>query len=109
MAAELVKTFSDTGDFAAATAAVDFLRAAGFSVGSTQAGAPRGIMFGDYSIAKWRNLNRRDAGLLDGIAFGDMRNGPVTVRIFARADQEAKTAFHKTAVALARSSQKARR
>lgn len=95
--ANLVKTFSDPGDFSAMRAAEDFLREAGFSIGSNQRGDPRGIMFGDVDISKWRNLSRADRRALHGYAEGDMRNGPVTVTICADAPQEAKRAFHAVA------------
>ena len=47
-------------------AAVSALEAAGFSVGRLQASSPRGVMFGDFDIQKWRNLRRGDRETLDG-------------------------------------------
>lgn len=55
------------------TAAVTALEAAGFSVGHRQLSDPRGIMFGDYDIQKWRNLNQKDKDGLDGHL---VRHGP---------------------------------
>jgi hypothetical protein len=95
--ADLVKTFFETGAFEAMTAAETFLRTAGFSIGSNERGSPRGIMFGDYDISKWRNLNARERLALHGRATGNMREGPVEIRIFGTAPVEAKRAFHKTA------------
>lgn len=47
-------------------AAVRALEAAGFSVGRLQASSPRGVMFGDFDIQKWRNLRPGDKESLDG-------------------------------------------
>ena len=99
--ADLVKTFSGEGDFDAMTKMEDFLRVAGFAIGSSQRDDPRGIMFGlEYDIQKWRNLSKRDRDMLDGVATGNQRSGPITVRIYAHANQEAKRAFHQTALAM---------
>lgn len=96
--ANLVKTFTQKGDFAAMTAAEDFLRVAGFSIGSSERGSPRGIVFGDCAISKWRRLSSQDRDDMHGQMTGDGRNGPLTVTIFGRAPSEAKRAFHKTAI-----------
>lgn len=97
--ADLVKTFSDQGIWAAKDHAERFLKAAGFSVGINQAHSPRGILFGrDVIIMKWRNLRRHEIEALHGELTGDGREGPITVRIFERAPQEAKRAFHKIAL-----------
>jgi hypothetical protein len=92
--ADLVKTFDQPGDFEAMHAAETFLETAGFSVGRMQRGDPRGILFGDFDIAKWRNLNARERAGLHGHLIGDMRAGPVTIRIFEKAPQDAKRRFH---------------
>lgn len=42
------------------------LRESGFSVGRMQAHSPRGILFGDFDIQKWRNLDRADREALHG-------------------------------------------
>jgi hypothetical protein len=47
-------------------AAVSALEGAGFSVGRLQASSPRGVMFGDFDIQKWRNLRPGDKESLDG-------------------------------------------
>lgn len=101
--ADHVKTFKGNEDFEAVNAAEHFLRFAGFSVGSNERGKPRGIMFGDYTIAKWRNLHKQDIDALHGkmtSETGSMRDGPVTVRIFDSAPHAAKRAFHMAALAL---------
>lgn len=40
----------------------------GISIGRMQALAPRGLLFGDYDIQKWRNLSAADRHALHGIA-----------------------------------------
>lgn len=47
-----VKTFDADGDFGASHAAEKFLSENGYSVGSMQRRDPRGIMKGDWVIAK---------------------------------------------------------
>ncbi len=42
------------------------LRECGFSVGRMQAHSPRGILFGDFDIQKWRNLDIADREALHG-------------------------------------------
>lgn len=89
----LTKTFSTPGTFAARHAAERFLESAGFSVGISQGPSPRGILFGEYAIMKWRNLNEHERNALHGQMIGDGRGGPVTVEIFERAPVEAKRRF----------------
>lgn len=91
------KTFSGAGDFTAMRAAEEWMRANGFSVGSACRGYPRGVLFGDYKIAKWRNLNRDEVAALHGVMRGnhkgEMRLGPIVVELFegvAPADAIAK-------------------
>lgn len=91
-------TFNDAGDFAAVRAAEVFLREAGFSVGIMQAGSPRGILFGDFVIAKWRNLRPADVAALHGTMIGG-RDGPVHVVIKATAPAEAHEALRPANVA----------
>ena len=93
-ALHLVKTFIQTGDFEAVRVAERFLADAGFSVGIMQAHAPRGILFGDYSISKWRNMTPREVSRLDGKMVGG-RAGPVNITIYHDARPEAREAFTK--------------
>lgn len=83
----------NSGDFAACHTAEWFLESWGFCVGHAQRGAPRGILFGDYDIQKWRNLNQAHREALHGTMTGDMRNGPVIVTIFETAPAAAKDAL----------------
>jgi len=73
--------FNDAGDFAAVRAAEDWCAKHGLSVGAMERGKPRGLLFGDYAIAKWHNLRQADKDALHGTMTGDMRNGPVTVAV----------------------------
>ena len=73
--------FDQIGAFAANDAAEAWCREQRISVGRMQRGAPRGLLRGDYDIAKWRNLSTAERNALDGTMRGDFRNGPVIVRI----------------------------
>lgn len=75
--------FKDVGTFAAVRAAEDWCAKHGLSVGAMERDKPRGILFGDYAIAKWHNLRQADKDALHGTMTGDMRNGPVTVTVDA--------------------------
>lgn len=83
------RTFSEEGVFAASEAAGRFLTARGFSVGESQRGAPRGVLYGSFCIQKWRNLRPSDRTALHGRMTGDERIGPVVIEIFASAPAEA--------------------
>lgn len=87
------KTFSNIGAFAASLAAEQYLRERGFSIGFTEGNAPRGVRFGDCTIAKWRNLSERDKQNMHGAMSGNPRNGPVTVDLFESAPTAAIGAF----------------
>lgn len=78
---DIVMTFADEGDFQAMHAAERWCAENGYSVGSSALGLPRGLMRGDWLIAKWRNLTNQERAQLDGQMVGDMRNGPITVRV----------------------------
>jgi hypothetical protein len=73
--------FTQAGDFAAVNAAERWCRENGYSVGDMQRGDPRGILKGEWAIAKWRNLTARHRAELDGIMVGG-RDGPVTITIW---------------------------
>ncbi|WP_114973364.1 hypothetical protein [Rhodoferax ferrireducens] len=73
--------FSQAGDFQAMQAAETWCKHHGISCGSGQGREPRGLLRGDFLIAKWRNLNKHERIALDGTMTGDMRNGPVTINI----------------------------
>lgn len=75
----LSMTFANSKEFQATRDAEAWCEAMGLSVGAMQAHAPRGLLFGDYDIAKWRNLTKAERKALDGQMTGDFRNGPVYV------------------------------
>lgn len=98
MSEPLAHIFHDLGDdFEACRAATDLLKAAGFSIGSMERGKPRGILFGDFAIAKWRNLShvevRQLHGLMEVPPSGRFRTGPVYVTLTNDAPPEARAAF----------------
>lgn len=76
--------FAAAGEHEAMHAAEAWCRARGFSVGVLQADAPRGILLGDVTIAKWRNLDAEDRTDLHGVMEASgrtWRTGPVTITI----------------------------
>lgn len=78
---DLVVTFDRAGTFEAMQAAEDWCRARGVAFGSSERGSPRGLMVGDYAIAKWRNLSPKERRQCHGTMTGDGRYGPITIRI----------------------------
>jgi hypothetical protein len=81
------KVFSETGAFKALYAAQRWLAENGYSYGPTCVMHPAPILKGDYVIAKWRNLTKKEIKALDGWLDGDLREGPVTVQLKAAPDQ----------------------
>jgi hypothetical protein len=73
--------FESEKAFGAMQAAERFLTERGFSCGVAERGAPRGLRLGTYHIRRWRDLSAAERAALDGRMTGDMRNGPVAVRI----------------------------
>lgn len=55
------------------------LRDAGFSLGINQRDDPRGILFGDIAIAKWRNMSTAEKDRLDGVYQRAYLGGPVEI------------------------------
>lgn len=77
-------TFASAHEFHAVRSAEHWCADHGYSVGEMQRGSPRGLLAGDYAVAKWRNLTIAEREQLDGVMEGDMRHGPVTVKIFTK-------------------------
>jgi hypothetical protein len=75
------KIFESDETFGAYYAAERWCRANGISCGSPCTSAPIGLLFGNYQIAKWRNLTAKERSLLHGTITGNLRNGPMTVFI----------------------------
>ncbi|MBA8861776.1 hypothetical protein FHW19_003503 [Ochrobactrum anthropi] len=83
---------TDEGDFAAVRRAERLLHDRGFSVGHMQRGSSRGILFGDYDIQKWRNLNEAERAALHGVMDGD-RSSYVQIEIWDAAPIEVVAAL----------------
>jgi len=84
--------FEQQGDFAALSAAHAWCRENGVSYGSTDRTADIGLMVGDYVIAKWHNLTKREQNACHGRITGDARHGPLTLRISRAALAKAEPA-----------------
>ncbi len=76
---------------------------AGFSLGPSQRGAPVACMFGDWAVAKWKNLNRVERNETHATIEGDHREGPCRIRLLPAAPDEAVSAF--AAIDVARAQQ----
>ncbi len=72
--------FNKAGDFAAFRDAEKWCTDRGVSVGSMERDSPIGLMVGDVSISKWRNLSESERLELHGTITGDKRNGPVYIQ-----------------------------
>lgn len=84
--------FDQRGDFAATDVAERLLAAHGFSIGPSQRGAPRAVMFGNYAVSKWKNLNQDERRETHATLTGDGREGPLTFRLLPAAPDEAFSA-----------------
>jgi hypothetical protein len=73
------KTFSNTGTFQALYAAEKWLADNGYSYGPGSAMHPMPVLKGDFVIAKWKNLTKKEIAQLDGRVDGNMREGPVHI------------------------------
>lgn len=74
--------FKVDGNFESMYAAERWLTENGYSRGSSCASSPTGLLKGDYHIAKWKNLTKKEKYHLDGVMEGDLRNGPLTISIY---------------------------
>lgn len=79
------KAFDDKGLWAAQSAAEAWCRKWGISVGPNDRYRIRGLLVGNYDIAKWHNLTKAEQDACDGRMTGDAREGPVFVTITASA------------------------
>lgn len=87
----LVVHFDQTGTFAAMHAAEQWCREHGVSYGPSERGSPRGLLVGDYAIAKWRNLTPKERSQCHGTITGDGREGPLVLRLSRAALAGAKS------------------
>ena len=75
------KTFSETGTFESLYAAQKWLTQNGYSFGPSCAMKPIPVLKGDFVIAKWKNLTKKEIAMLDGQIDGNLREGPMTVML----------------------------
>jgi len=73
------KTFTEPGTFQALYAAEKWLADNGYSYGPGSAMHPMPVLKGDFVIAKWKNLTKKEIAQLDGKVDGNMREGPVHI------------------------------
>jgi hypothetical protein len=74
--------FKESGTFASYYKACEWLRNNGYSYGSMCSDEPIGILKGEYSIAKWKNLTDKERKALDGImTSNDFREGEVNIKL----------------------------
>jgi hypothetical protein len=73
--------FNQSGTFAALYAAQKWCRDNGISYGSLCRESPVGLMRGDVTIAKWRNLTAKERAECDGVMTGNFRDGPVCIEM----------------------------
>lgn len=73
--------FNDKGTFQAKYAAENWCRDNNISYGSSCADSPIGLLRGNYTISKWRDLTAKQRKELDGTMEGNFRDGPVTIRL----------------------------
>jgi hypothetical protein len=86
-------SFTGTDRFEAYNKAAAFCRRAGFSIASTCKGDPTAIMFGDWLVAKWRNLSQFERAGVHGAIQGNRQTGPVTAILTGRCPLEGQIAF----------------
>ena len=71
----------DAPDFTAMHAAEAWCRDKGVSYGPSCGTLPRGLLCGDFEIAKWRNLTPQERRECHGTMKGPLRKGPIVVTI----------------------------
>lgn len=75
------KEFNHVGTFEAYWAAEAWCQENGISVAPMCYPYPTGLMRGNFSIAKYKNLTQKEIRTLDGTITGDFRDGPVFVEL----------------------------
>lgn len=78
--------FKVEGTFQSMYAAQEWVKENGYDYGSSCTGMPTAIMKGDYYSYdlphKWRNFTSKQRNAVHGTMIGDLREGPVFVKIF---------------------------
>jgi hypothetical protein len=79
----IVKEFKVDGTFESMYAAQGWLLENGYSYGSTCSMMPVAVIKGEYNLPqKWKNFTSEQKDMAHGVIVGEMREGPVYVRIF---------------------------
>lgn len=81
MSNQFQMVFDQQGTFQALYAAQRWLAEHDYSYSSTCASGPVGVLKGNYVIAKWHNLTRKERAALDGTLDGNFREGPLVLRL----------------------------
>lgn len=76
-------TFESSTEFEAVDMCERALRLSGFSFADRRRNAPRGVLFGNEHIGRWRYLTKEERAGLHGVISGDERRGPIVIEIFA--------------------------
>jgi hypothetical protein len=80
---EIEKQFEAEGTWNAMYSALRWVNENGYEEGCTCAMMPMAIMKGKYNLPwKWKNMTAKERNSVHGVVTGDMRDGPVLVRIF---------------------------
>ena len=74
------KSFDLEGDFESLRAAEAWCKTQGISVGSLDRIGPQGLLFGNYTIAKWHNLTKAERKALHGTLTAS-RTDPAVIQI----------------------------
>jgi hypothetical protein len=75
--------FDDSDTFGAYRKAEAYCNEFGYSTGSISSPLPTAIKKGDYHVAKWKNLTRKEIESIDGVILADsFREGPVKLLLF---------------------------
>lgn len=78
------RVFTGTKPFEAMFIAERWCAARGISVGAACRNEPRGLMRGEFDIAKWKNLTPHEREAMDGtMRSNDFRHGPVIVSVIS--------------------------
>lgn len=78
-------SFKESGTFASYYKACGWLKDNGYSYGDTAISRSNhcGILKGDFSIAKWYNLTKKEISQLDGVMTSyDYREGEVFITLY---------------------------
>jgi hypothetical protein len=78
---QITQRFEGAETWQAVRSAEAWCEERGVSVGRMDRYDIRGLLLGDFDIAKWHNLTQRERCACHGQMTGEMREGPVTVTL----------------------------